>query len=48
MTMQEFINGLPQVELHVHIEGMLKPEMKFCVAARNHVILTIRPISGAI
>lgn len=37
--MEEFIRGLPKVELHVHIEGTLEPEMMFDLAARNGVRL---------
>jgi adenosine deaminase len=34
-----FIRGLPKVELHVHVEGTLEPEMMFAMAARNGVDL---------
>jgi adenosine deaminase len=37
--MEEFIRGLPKVELHLHIEGTLEPEMMFVMAARNGVEL---------
>lgn len=30
-----FIRGLPKVELHVHIEGTLEPELRFALAERN-------------
>ena len=33
--MEEFIRGLPKVELHLHIEGTLEPEMMLRLAARN-------------
>jgi adenine deaminase len=33
----EFIRGLPKVELHVHIEGTLEPELKFALAERNRI-----------
>ncbi|MDP2622838.1 MAG: adenosine deaminase [Actinomycetota bacterium] len=33
--MEEFIRGLPKVELHLHVEGTLEPEMMFAIAARN-------------
>ncbi|NQV05036.1 adenosine deaminase, partial [bacterium] len=33
--MEAFIRGLPKVELHLHIEGTLEPEMMFQLAARN-------------
>jgi adenine deaminase len=38
-TISDFIHGLPKCELHVHIEGTLEPEMKFALAARNHLAL---------
>ncbi len=34
-----FINGIPKVELHVHIEGTLEPELKFALAERNGITL---------
>ncbi len=37
--MKEFIEGLPKVELHLHIEGTLEPEMMFALAERNQVEL---------
>jgi adenosine deaminase len=35
----EFIRDLPKVELHVHIEGTLEPELKFALAERNGIEL---------
>jgi adenine deaminase len=37
--MTDFIAGMPKCELHLHIEGTLEPELKFALAARNHVTL---------
>ncbi|MEE9297417.1 MAG: adenosine deaminase [Acidimicrobiia bacterium] len=37
--MRSFIRKLPKVELHVHIEGTLEPEMMLDLAARNGVAL---------
>ena len=37
-----FIAGMPKAELHVHLEGTLEPELKFQLAARNHVDLPYR------
>ena len=37
--MEDFIRGLPKVELHVHIEGTLEPELLFELAERNGVTL---------
>jgi adenosine deaminase len=45
MTMQDFINGLPKAELHVHLEGTLEPEMKFRLAERNQVTLPYRDVA---
>lgn len=35
--MKEFILGLPKVELHLHIEGSLEPELLFKIAKRNQI-----------
>ena len=37
--MKSFIQNLPKIELHVHIEGTLEPEMMFGLAQRNHIQL---------
>ena len=37
--MQKFIEGLPKVELHLHIEGTLEPELMFALAKRNNIKL---------
>lgn len=34
-----FVAGLPKVELHLHIEGTLEPELKFELAQRNGIAL---------
>lgn len=36
---QAFLQALPKVELHLHIEGSLEPEMMFNLAQRNGVSL---------
>ncbi|CAM9321030.1 unnamed protein product [Chrysoparadoxa australica] len=33
--MEDFIKEMPKVELHLHIEGTLEPELAFALAARN-------------
>jgi adenosine deaminase len=38
-TLADFIQGLPKVELHLHIEGTLEPELLFKLAERNGVTL---------
>lgn len=35
--MNDFIRNLPKVELHLHIEGSLEPELMFKLAQRNQV-----------
>lgn len=39
MNQTEFICQLPKVELHLHIEGSLEPEMMFELALRNQIAL---------
>lgn len=39
MPTREFIHHLPKVELHLHIEGTLEPEMRFALAERNGITL---------
>jgi len=36
---ESFIAGLPKVELHLHIEGTLEPELTFALAERNGISL---------
>ncbi|WP_159518330.1 adenosine deaminase [Sunxiuqinia indica] len=38
-TLAGFIKGLPKVELHLHIEGTLEPELLFKLADRNNIRL---------
>lgn len=35
--METFIQALPKIELHLHIEGSLEPELMFELARRNGV-----------
>ena len=44
--MEAFIKGLPKVELHLHIEGTLEPEMMFELAARNGVTLPFADVEA--
>jgi adenosine deaminase len=39
VDLAELIGRLPKVELHVHLEGTLEPELAFRLAARNGVAL---------
>jgi len=34
---EKFIEDLPKVELHLHIEGSLEPELMFALAQRNNI-----------
>ncbi len=38
-ALQQFIEGLPKVELHLHIEGTFEPELMFEIARRNGIVL---------
>jgi adenosine deaminase len=38
-SLQKFIEGLPKVELHLHIEGSFEPELMFEIAQRNGIAL---------
>ena len=39
MSLQSFMERLPKVELHMHVEGSLEPELMFEIARRNGVRL---------
>ena len=39
MPIDSFIAGLPKVELHVHLEGTLEPDLVFGLAERNSIDL---------
>lgn len=46
MTAQiDFIQGLPKVELHLHIEGSLEPELLFELAQRNKVAVPFNSVA---
>ena len=38
-NLKKFIEGMPKIELHLHIEGSLEPELAFEMAARKHVTI---------
>jgi adenosine deaminase len=42
--MKKFIQDLPKVELHLHIEGTLEPELMFELAKRNNIKLPFQSI----
>ncbi|MBI3442080.1 MAG: adenosine deaminase, partial [Proteobacteria bacterium] len=39
-----FIESLPKVELHLHIEGSLEPELMFSLAQRNKITLPFKSV----
>ncbi|PCF94838.1 adenosine deaminase [Vreelandella nigrificans] len=45
--MHDFLRKLPKVELHLHIEGSLEPELMFQLAKRNNIELPYATISEA-
>jgi adenine deaminase len=40
-----FLEGIPKVELHLHIEGTLEPELLFAIATRNSVPLRFKSVA---
>lgn len=45
--MHDFLHNLPKVELHLHIEGSLEPELMFSLAQRNGVELPYKTVQEA-
>ena len=37
ISINEFIEGIPKAELHLHIEGTFEPELMFEIAHRNNI-----------
>ena len=44
--MKEFIEKLAKVELHLHIEGSLEPELMFKLAKRNNISLPFKSVEA--
>jgi len=44
-TLESFIHDLPKVELHLHIEGSLEPELLFTIAERNGIALPFASVA---
>jgi adenosine deaminase len=42
--MEAFIREMPKVELHMHIEGSLEPELMFNLAERNGIPLRFKSV----
>ena len=36
-AMRRLVEGMPKVELHMHLEGSLEPELLFALARRNGI-----------
>lgn len=45
--MEVFVRRLPKVELHLHIEGALEPELMFEMAERNGIPLPYETVEDA-
>lgn len=45
LIMKEFIHSLPKVELHLHIEGTLEPELMLELAERNNIDIPFNSIA---
>ena len=43
----DFVEDLPKVELHLHIEGTLEPELLISLAQRNGVDIPYKTIEAA-
>jgi len=43
--MKEFIQSLPKIELHLHIEGTLEPELMLKLAERNNIDIPFNSIT---
>ncbi len=44
MTLADYIQAMPKVELHIHLEGSVQPQTLFDLAQRHHIAL---PVSSA-
>ena len=46
MSLESYIRALPKVELHVHLEGSIRPETLLKLAKRNRVALPASDVAG--
>ncbi len=44
ISINEFIDGIPKAELHLHIEGTFEPELMFEIAHRNQVSIPFQSV----
>ncbi|GAA3509436.1 adenosine deaminase [Aquimarina addita] len=44
-SIEQFIEGIPKAELHLHIEGTLEPELMFAFAKRNNIKVNYENVS---
>ena len=45
-TIEQFITKMPKVELHVHLEGSVRPETLLKLAKRHHIALPADDVEG--
>jgi len=45
LSIEKFIEGIPKIELHLHIEGTFEPELMFQIAKRNNKSLKYNSIT---
>ena len=45
LSIEKFIEGIPKIELHLHIEGTFEPELMFQIAKRNNKSLKYNSIA---
>ena len=46
MSLERFIQDMPKVELHVHLEGSIRPVTLLKLAHRNRIKLPVDTIEG--
>ncbi len=46
MTVQSYIRAMPKVELHVHLEGSIRPETFLKLAGRHKIELPAHDLEG--